>query len=155
MSTRRKAPGGWSYGNARLKACRRCGGEIPEGGRRRTFCSAECVHEWKLRTDPNYVRLKVFERDKGICALCGLDTQTLAPLNRWGRTPGARGTGHLWQADHIVPVVEGGGECGLDGFRTLCTACHKSETAKLRKRMSQARRREPEPLDRYQTALPF
>ena len=45
-------------------------------------------------------------------------------------------TGHLWQADHIVPVVEGGGECGLENIRTLCTSYHKSETAKLRKRMA-------------------
>jgi len=43
----------------------------------------------------------------------------------------ARGTGHLWQADHIMPVIEGGGECTLDNMRTLCTACHKAETAAL------------------------
>ncbi len=36
-----------------------------------------------------------------------------------------------WQADHIVPVVEGGGLCGLDGYRTLCDDCHKAETRKL------------------------
>jgi len=29
----------------------------------------------------------------------------------------------LWEADHIVPVVEGGGCCGLDGFQTLCWKC--------------------------------
>ena len=52
----------------------------------------------------------------------------------------ARGSGHLWQADHIVPVIEGGGECDLGNFRTLCTACHKSETAALRKRISQRRK---------------
>lgn len=36
-----------------------------------------------------------------------------------------------WDADHIVPVVEGGGQCGLDGYQTLCCACHKKATASL------------------------
>ena len=30
------------------------------------------------------------------------------------------GRRHLWDADHIVPVVEGGGECDLANMRTLC-----------------------------------
>lgn len=39
---------------------------------------------------------------------------------------------HLWEADHIVPVVHGGGgACGLDNLRTLCRACHHRETAQL------------------------
>ena len=42
----------------------------------------------------------------------------------------------LWEADHIVPVIEGGGECGLEGIRTLCVFCHKSETAALRRRLA-------------------
>ena len=95
------------------------------------------------------MRLKVFERDKGICAACGFDTMRLA------RKPWARGTGHLWQADHIIPVIEGGGECGLDNYRTLCTDCHKAETAKLRQRLSAAKRKRPEPIEQYQTAIPF
>ncbi len=28
--------------------------------------------------------------------------------------------GPEWEVDHVVPVVEGGGECGLDNLRTLC-----------------------------------
>jgi 5-methylcytosine-specific restriction protein A len=43
--------------------------------------------------------------------------------------------GHLWEADHVVPVVEGGGGCGLSGLRTLCLPCHKRETAALRRRL--------------------
>ena len=42
----------------------------------------------------------------------------------------------LWEVDHIVPVVEGGGECGLDNLQTLCLACHKAKTAAMRKRVS-------------------
>ncbi|HUW14746.1 MAG TPA: HNH endonuclease signature motif containing protein [Anaerolineae bacterium] len=41
-----------------------------------------------------------------------------------------------WHADHIVPVVDGGGACGLDNLRTLCWRCHRSETRKLRRRLA-------------------
>lgn len=44
----------------------------------------------------------------------------------------------IWDADHIQAVVEGGGECGLDNYRTLCCRCHKDETAKLRKKLASA-----------------
>lgn len=37
----------------------------------------------------------------------------------------------LWQADHITPVVESGGGCGLENLRTLCLRCHKRVTADL------------------------
>jgi 5-methylcytosine-specific restriction enzyme A len=40
----------------------------------------------------------------------------------------------LWDADHIVPVVEGGGECDLENIRTLCLRCHRQATLQLRKR---------------------
>ena len=45
----------------------------------------------------------------------------------------------LWEADHIVPVAEGGGCCGLDGFRTLCWRCHAAETKALAGRLAKAR----------------
>jgi 5-methylcytosine-specific restriction enzyme A len=49
---------------------------------------------------------------------------------------------HLWEADHIVPVVEGGGECGLENLRTVCLRCHKSETKKLAARRALAKRKQ-------------
>jgi len=52
-----------------------------------------------------------------------------------GPTPTELRDRSLWHADHIKPVVEGGGECGLDNLRTLCLWCHKLETRKLRRRM--------------------
>ena len=82
-----------------------------------------------IRTSAAHVRRRVFERDHGICAVCSVDTVQRCRRKR------AQGTGHLWQADHIVPVVEGGGECNLDNFRTLCTGCHKAATAALRARL--------------------
>jgi 5-methylcytosine-specific restriction endonuclease McrA len=41
----------------------------------------------------------------------------------------------LWDADHIVPVAEGGGECDLSNLRTLCLKCHRVRTAELRERL--------------------
>jgi hypothetical protein len=41
----------------------------------------------------------------------------------------------FWEADHIVPIIEGGGCCGLENYRTLCVPCHRNETRLLRKRM--------------------
>lgn len=43
-------------------------------------------------------------------------------------------SGLFWHADHILPVVEGGGLRGLENFRTLCVACHQTATAELRRR---------------------
>lgn len=50
----------------------------------------------------------------------------------YGLRPGARRS--LWDADHIVPVSEGGGECDLSNIRTLCLICHRRVTAELRAR---------------------
>lgn len=52
---------------------------------------------------------------------------------------GEQATAHLWEADHIVPVAEGGGTCGLDNLRTLCKRCHGRETGALRRRINRAR----------------
>ena len=45
----------------------------------------------------------------------------------------------LWDADHILPVTEGGGECDLDNIRTLCLRCHRAVTAQLRERIRRAK----------------
>lgn len=123
--------------------CRWCQIEVPQG--RRTFCSDFCVEEWRLRTDPSYLRDKTFERDRGVCALCETDTvAALRHLKRsrgtarvnlmreWGLKSVSRRS--LWDADHIVPVVEGGGACDLSNIRTLCLRCHRKVTAELRAR---------------------
>ena len=39
--------------------------------------------------------------------------------------------GSVWQADHITPVVSGGGSCDLSNIRTLCRCCHLEVTKKL------------------------
>jgi 5-methylcytosine-specific restriction endonuclease McrA len=104
------------------------------------------VEEWRLRSDPGYLREKVLERDGGICSICGVDcllagrqlkrlrgAARLKALLHWGLHAGSRKS--LWDADHIVPVVEGGGECDLQNIRTLCLKCHRTVTAELRARL--------------------
>ena len=211
------------------RLCRRCREPVPKG--RSTFCGDDCVHEWKLRSQPGYARRMVAERDRGVCAVCGVDTEKLRGLAErldrvayggwrfgawdgprgyvmdrtttcgsvwneldWGKRdqqsqgwlefPSARHRAEqldllvwfvlwwfgcwvgswsnaasdptsrclqrwkrneaLWHADHIVPVVEGGGECGLDNLRTLCLRCHKDETRALAARRAKARRTQRE-----------
>jgi HNH endonuclease len=38
------------------------------------------------------------------------------------------GRGTLWDADHVVPLVLGGGDT-LENLRTLCIPCHAAVTA--------------------------
>jgi 5-methylcytosine-specific restriction enzyme A len=129
-----------------LPLCRWCQLEIL-AKRRRTFCSDYCVHQWRLRTDPGYLRDQVFARDKGRCAGCEIDTvRAYAALRRTrgsARAAALRLYGlktivsrrSLWDADHIVPVCEGGGQCDLDNIRTLCLLCHREATRELRSRL--------------------
>lgn len=138
--------------------CRQCGSEVPPG--KLTFCGNICVHDWKMQTSPSYVREAVKERDGGICSVCGLDCEKARRValawyyhqagglfldryipnyfyqiikDLWGATNLFQS---FWHADHIVPVIEGGGLCGLDNYRTLCLKCHRAETAALRKRLA-------------------
>jgi 5-methylcytosine-specific restriction endonuclease McrA len=115
--------------------------EVPAG--RFTFCSNWCVEEWKLRTDPGHLRERLLQRDQGVCAACGLDC--VAEYNRIKRLRGParakaisawglRSRKSLWDSDHVVPVIEGGGECDLSNIRTLCLRCHRAQTAALRER---------------------
>jgi 5-methylcytosine-specific restriction protein A len=155
MSTVRAMAGGWvsrstiARGPNGRGLCRWCALEVPRG--RFTFCSAWCVHEWKLRTQPGYLREQVFLRDRGICALCGTDTAAALRLLRRSRggnraalmvhwKPGSRRRASLWDADHILPVAEGGGECDLENLRTLCLVCHRAATAALRERIRERKR---------------
>lgn len=179
-TSRVPAKAGWSSpsrlpkGRSGKPLCRQCGLEVPTS--RNTFCSPECVHEWRLTTDPTYQRRHVHERDRGVCSACGLDcdalerdyqaakralyrercqpdgdlphrTSLLWQYGHWSRDAEAllRGLGFIpgrsfWEMDHVVPVVEGGGGCGLDGLRTLCCPCHRRETAALARRRAGSRR---------------
>jgi 5-methylcytosine-specific restriction endonuclease McrA len=93
-----------------------CGcGEVLEG-RQKRWASPEhgtqAHRQWAIiQGRGNYIRDALRERDKGVCAHCGIDA------SRDG-----------WHADHITPVFMGGGGCDLDGYQTLCIPCHKVKT---------------------------
>ena len=132
-----------------LAQCRQCSQEVQPP--RKTFCCQKCVDLWVVRTGSGMARF-MRKRDKGICALCGLDCQALKrqykkllikqsrvdfkvkhgiPANRSGR---------FWDIDHIVPVVEGGGDSGLENLRCLCIPCHRRVTRELAGRRALARK---------------
>lgn len=142
--------------------CRQCGQEVPKG--QRSFCGQDCVDAWVVKTNPTRMREVVFKRDQGVCAICGANTDQLRkdfnafckaegidrhswslPLRarQWlqnrGIPPHRK---EFWDADHIVPVIEGGGECTIDNLRTLCIPCHKQVTKELAARRAEQRRLE-------------
>lgn len=145
--------------------CRWCGQPVPMG--RRSWCGDGCVEEFRLERWPSYLRSKVFDRDHGVCFQCGRDCHRLMGridlltkvgfrnftvdeyrkkiriekwLRRCGVTFATSGTIYsLWEADHIVSVVEGGLN-RLDNMRTLCRSCHKAETRVLRARLAAKKR---------------
>lgn len=55
--------------------CRVCLEPLPKG--RRGFCSDGCRDAYYMATSGEFLRFKVFERDKGVCAACGLDCDAL------------------------------------------------------------------------------
>ena len=50
--------------------------------------------------------------------------------------------GDFWQADHRLAVAEGGGQCDIGNFRTLCTVCHAQETKTLMERVRKRKKLE-------------
>jgi len=129
--------------------CKWCGS--PLSGRARRWCSDECRREFEVRNGA--ADYYVFQRDKGVCAHCGMDCvwlkRELSRIRRarglfwhtavkdWGFWP--RTNRRCWEADHIVPVCEGGGCCGLENYQSLCLKCHKEETKDLARRRSLAK----------------
>lgn len=92
--------------------CGFCGNES-----KKRWCSKECSNHavtqmWIIKGDIRVIRKQLFLVDKGACRECGEITKD-------------------WEADHILPVHQGGGACGLDNFQTLCKNCHKEKTFKL------------------------
>lgn len=162
--------------------CRECGKERPPKALWRTWCSDECVEAYKVRAWPAHAAMRAHERDKGVCALCRVDTEKLSAwinklphpyeaqtrrewhgvlygrrdrftdanshgaklgrhrhraLTLLGRLWGVKLSinSHLCEIDHVVPVAEGGGGCGLENLRTLCRRCHRIESAALNNRL--------------------
>lgn len=137
--------------------CRLCQSPCPEG--ERSWCSERCLKRYLTISSGEYVRSELFARDRGICALCGVDAaqmdaaltqlrddllhpllMTIHPMiattlraEGWTNIK-LRGKGcyadaltstSCWEADHIIPVSNGGGQCSIENYRTLCYVCHR------------------------------
>jgi len=130
--------------------CTWCGKQVPAG--RRMWCSQSCVSDFNMRCNPSSARWAVEKRDQGVCCQCGFDAQKFQRIRRdvqqedwWygSKLPALLGFGnrsHFWEMDHILPVAEGGGLCGLENLRTLCIPCHMQHSADLAARLAIERR---------------
>lgn len=139
------------FSDAERGTCRWCGeaivyGDGPKQGTpdRRRRWHPDCVDDYNL-SDPREARRRVRRRDRGICAACGIDTRALRRAHRGrGSVRALRALGFvprrsLWELDHIVPLIDGGGH-ELANLQTLCTPCHKNKTAaEARDRAAKAR----------------
>lgn len=138
------------------RLCRQCQHPVPRG--RRSYCTKKCATEFEIAYFPSMTRRHVYRRDKGVCAKCGCDTDfirriilRLRRLVDWNAAralavelgfDGVIHAGTFWQADHVKEVARGGWGMGLENFRTLCTPCHKEETARLARELAIERRRQ-------------
>lgn len=111
--------------------CTWCGERLPKY--RVYYCSDECKSQVMIHCHPSHAQKGVYDRDGGTCRICGCAVKL---YHNYGLRDASLPLGEV---DHIVPVVEGGGFCGLDGLRLVCGPCHKKETAELRARMKVAR----------------
>ena len=108
------------------------------------------MEEANIRCNPGFAAMKVRERDRGICAQCGIDTSEMTKLltnarkrshawmkalddQFWRRGFPRWRIRRLWDVHHIRPVTEGNSGCGLDNLQTLCVPCHKKHTAEARR----------------------
>jgi len=132
------------------------------------FCSEGCAASYAAASSQGAGRRQVYDRDRGVCAACGFDAHRLyrqiAALatgpermqalqrthyptkgDRIGRLLRDPKEGDFWEADHILPVEEGGGESDLSNLQTLCVPCHADKTrrqaqsSKERKRQAAAK----------------
>lgn len=139
------------YTDAARGTCRWCGEAIlHESGKhcgdvnRRRRWHPACADEYNL-SDPREARRAVRKRDRGRCQTCKLDTYQLGrDVKGRGRTPKLRELGFkprrsLWELDHIVPLVDGGGH-DLDNMQTLCVPCHERKTSHEARERARARR---------------
>jgi 5-methylcytosine-specific restriction endonuclease McrA len=102
------------------------------------------------------MREHLYLRDLGVCHSCNVDTRLSkielencerevrrkndsVSIGILGRCLASLGITvkesrkSLWHADHVNPVMFGGGTSGLDNLQTLCVKCHKLKTKTQRK----------------------
>ena len=137
--------------------CRWCHGPVKGTNKQKVWCGPVCVAEFQAaKGNSGPLRSVVFDRDKGMCARCGLDCRAFELRMRkrvsWAKRAGRfvfltrlrnacikRGFDHWndshWQADHILARHEGG-DSQMSNIQTLCIPCHKHKTAQMRTRLA-------------------
>lgn len=134
-----------------LKPCRWCKGPVKPP--RRQWCGNPlCIQEWKRRTSWAITCKVVYLRDRGVCASCGLNTDTvdsgvilgllstqrrrrpkateertalyvqLRAAQAWQREHRCQSP---WEVDHVIPVSEGGDWFSMSNLQTMCVVCHR------------------------------
>lgn len=114
------------------RLCTWCRQEVENA--RRKWCGQACVDAYLAQASQAGLRRAVWNRDRGVCARCRFDTGWLTDAVKESRSAGdsvalllLRMCGYrrigdaLWEADHIVPVSEGGAH-DLANARTLLSA---------------------------------
>ena len=97
--------------------CFSCSKPVPAG--RIKYCDSRCSDEYVSRYHWQSMRMRVFKRDDFTCVICDFSSR-----EKYGAY-----NDHLLQADHIVPIADGGAAMEIDNIRTLCVPCHKEVTA--------------------------
>lgn len=148
--------------------CSNCKKPLPKYCRR--WCSAACSSDAYIKTDSSAMRSAVHERDKGVCAHCGWDTDAFRkvlrrmedyargyirndPVTERDKVEFHRAANWLYETFHVswysssslwqgdhIIPLVEGGKHLLENMRTLCTFCHKIETKALAARRAKARR---------------
>ncbi|XP_048735505.2 DNA annealing helicase and endonuclease ZRANB3-like [Ostrea edulis] len=128
------------------------------------FCSQICMDKYWIQTNSSYCRDQVYEAEHGICQMCNFDAHSLYKQIRNTEDMQRRvdilhsskfdklnpkqkekivknpAAGQFWHVDHIRPVWEGGGQCDIDNFRTLCVLCHQKLTAQQARKRATIRK---------------
>ncbi|XP_061173835.1 DNA annealing helicase and endonuclease ZRANB3-like [Saccostrea echinata] len=128
------------------------------------FCSQKCMNKYWIQTNSSYCRDQLYEAEHGICQLCSFDAHSLYKqirdtddmqkrvdilhssifdkLNPKQKEAIVKNpvAGQFWHVDHIRAVWEGGGQCDIDNFRTLCVLCHQKVTAQQARKRATIRK---------------
>jgi hypothetical protein len=127
------------------------------------FCGERCAASYAAAATQSSARRQLFDREMGVCRACGFNCHAFfkrlqalpseqARMQALMNSPYSTDSGRLrrmlthpkegdfWEADHIVPVAEGGGESDLSNYQTLCTPCHAKKTKEQERRAAHTRR---------------
>ena len=147
MSRRRRAPleplSQDVFGRTLCRYCK----EEPVQAPYRAFCSYRCCREFRIRRYPEVAKEEYIKAYGDQCVKCKKSEHILygAWKEAYDRLFGMALDDLLkpfpfFQLDHIRPVIDGGGECGLDNLRLLCRACHGGITARFNHGRAERRR---------------